>query len=139
MSDELTNRQGRRNPDAKAFVKREAEWRRVCAVLARDSVRVRVPRAFLSTLTLFFHHVSDAMCGDDRPDHGLARMRHDRDYYDLPFYMLYGRLRRAEQRMRTAHYRKALQQFQRYRELSKQREAAFRERIQHRPLVMSDE
>jgi hypothetical protein len=123
---------GRRTPGAKAFVKPEAEWRRVCAALARDRVRVSVPRAFLSTLTLLFHHVSDAMWGDDRPDHGLAKMRQGRDYYDLPFYVLYGRLRRAEQRMRTAQHRKSLQQFQRYRELSKQREAAFRERIQHR-------
>lgn len=98
-----------------------AEWRRACAALTRDSVRVRVPRAFLSTLTLFFHHVSDAMAGDDRPDHGLAKMREGRAYYRDPFYALYGTLRRAELRMRPSQARRALRLLQRYRDLSEQR------------------
>ncbi len=38
----------------------DVEWRRMCSALTRDSVRISVPRAFLSVLTLFFHHVSDA-------------------------------------------------------------------------------
>ena len=98
---------------------RDAEWRRVCSAMTSDSVRVSVPRAFLSTLTLFFHHVSDAMAGDDRPDHGLAMMRQGREYYRAPFYFLYGKLRRAEKRMRGSHHRKVLRLFHRYRELLK--------------------
>jgi hypothetical protein len=98
-----------------------AEWSRACAALTRDSVRVRVPRAFLPALTLFFHHVSDAMAGDDRPDHGLAKMREGRDYYRDPFYVLYGTLRRAELRMQPSHARRALRLLQQYRDLSEQR------------------
>ena len=102
--------------------KQDAEWRLLCSAITHDSVRVSVPRAFLSTLTLFFHHVSDAMAGDERPDHGLAQMRQGREYYRLPFYFLYGKLRRAEKRMRGTHHRKALRQFHRYQELSKKHE-----------------
>lgn len=109
---------GQRDPRSSALW---AEWRRICAALIRDSVRVRVPRAFLSTLTLFFHHVSDAMAGDDRPDHGLAKMREGRAYYRDPFYALYGALRRAELRMRPSHARRALRLLQQYRDLSEQR------------------
>jgi hypothetical protein len=43
-ADELTNQRGRQTPDAKAFMKQEAEWRRVCSALTRDRVRVRAPR-----------------------------------------------------------------------------------------------
>jgi hypothetical protein len=63
--------------------KGNAEWWRVCSAMTRDSIRVSVPRAFLSMLILFFHHVSDAMAGDDRPDHGLAKMRQGREHYRL--------------------------------------------------------
>ncbi len=94
--------------------------------MTRDCVRVTVPRAFLSTLTLFFHHVADAMAGDDRPDHGLAIMRQGRDYYRDPFYMLYGKLRRAEKNMRPSQHRQALRLFHRYHELSNQRERQWR-------------
>ncbi len=118
---DLAKLKGGRNPYGKVLKKQDAEWRRLCSAITRDSVRVSVPRAFLSTLTLFFHHVSDAATGDDRPDHGLAKMRQGREYYRFPFYFLYGKLRRAEKRMRGPHYRKALQQFHRYQELSEKR------------------
>lgn len=102
--------------------KQNAEWRRVCSAMSKDSIRIGVPRAFLSLLTLFFHHVSDAMAGDDRPDHGLAMMRQGREHYRTPFYFLYAKLRRAEKRMSGSRYRKALQLFHRYLELSKKEE-----------------
>lgn len=101
--------------------KRNEEFHRICRVITKDSVRISVPRAFLSTLTLFFHHVSDALGGDDRPDHGLAKMRQGREYYRDPFYFLYGKLRRAEKKMHPSHYRKSLQLFHRYHELQKVR------------------
>jgi len=85
--------------------------------MTKDSVRVSVPRAFLAMLVLFFHHVSDAMAGDDRPDHGLAMMRSGRKHYSDPFYFLYGKLRRASKKMSPAHERKAAQLFLRYHEL----------------------
>lgn len=109
--------------------KRSAEWRRICFAMTRDSVRISVPRAFLSTLTLFFHHVSDAMAGDDRPDHGLAKMRQGREHYQLPFYFIYGKLKRAEESMSDARHRKAVRVFHRYLELLEERERRFRERI----------
>ncbi len=112
--------------------KREAEWRRVCSAMTRDSIRISVPRAFLATLTLFFHHVSDAMAGDDRPDHGLAMMRQGREHYRLPFYFVYGKLKRAEERMSEARYRQAVRVFGRYLELLEEREKRFRERIKRR-------
>ncbi len=71
----LSKLKGWRNSYAKALKKQDAEWRRLCSAVTRDSVRVSVPRAFLPMLTLFFHHVSDAMTGDDRPDHGLAMLK----------------------------------------------------------------
>ncbi len=94
----------------------DADWRRIYSVMARDSVRLSLPRAFLSTLTLFFHHVSDAMAGDDRPDHGLAKMREGREYYRIPFRLLYGKLKRFEKKMTGSHYRKTLQLFHKYME-----------------------
>lgn len=96
------------------------ECRRLCRIMAKDSVRVSVPRAFLAMLVLFFHHVSDAMVGDDRPDHGLAKMRSGRKHYRDPFYFLYGKLRRASRKMSPAHQRKAAQLFQQYHEFLKQ-------------------
>ena len=86
----------------------DAEWNRVCGKITSDSVRAGVPRAFLPILTLFFHHVSDAMAGDDRPDHGLAKMRQGRKHYQIPFYFIYGKLRRAEKRMSRSVLRKSL-------------------------------
>lgn len=109
--------------------KLDAELLRVCSAMTRDSVRVSVPRAFLSTLTLFFHHVSDAMAGDDRPDHGLAKIRQGREHYRTPFYFLYGKLKRAEERMSTSRHRKVLQILHRYRELSDERERRFRKKL----------
>ncbi len=94
-----------------------------------DSVQVRVPRAFLPILALFFHHVSDAMGGDDRPDHGLAKMRQGREHYRPPFYFLYGKLKRAEKRMSESALRKAVGLFQRYLELSEDRDRHFREKL----------
>ena len=96
--------------------------------MTRDSVRVRVPRAFLSMLTLFFDHVSDAMGGDDRPDHGLARMRQGLEHYRIPFYFLYGKLKQAGKKMRTADSRKVLQLFNRYHELLGEQERPCRKR-----------
>jgi hypothetical protein len=80
-------------------------------------------------LTLFFHHVSDAMAGDDRPDHGLAKMRQGREHYQIPFYFIYGKLRRAEKRMSQSVLRKNLQLFYLYLELSEEREVRFREKL----------
>ena len=112
--------------------KRDAEWRRVCFTMTRDSVRISVPRAFLSTLTLFFHHVSDAMAGDDRPDHGLAKMRQGREHYRIPFYFIYGKLERAEKKMSEARHRKAARIVYRYFELLEEREKRFRETIKRK-------
>jgi len=98
--------------------KKDKELYRLCRVMAKDSVRISVPRAFLPMLTLFFHHASDAMGGDDRPDHGLAMIRKGREHYRGPFYFLYGKLRRAFKKMDRAHERKAAQLFYRYHELS---------------------
>ncbi len=100
--------------------------------MTRASVRISVPRAFLSILTLFFHHVSDAMAGDDRPDHGLAMMRKGREHYRLPFYFVYGKLKRAEERMSESRHRQAVRLFSQYLELLEERERRFRERIQER-------
>lgn len=110
----------------------DREWDRVCSSIMDDSVRVKVPRAFLSILTLFFHHVSDALCGDDRPDHGLAMMRRGKEHYRVPFYFLYGKLKRAEKKMLPSHHRKALQLFYRYHELSEARERQFQERLKQK-------
>lgn len=109
--------------------KLDAEWNRVCTKIMSDYVRVPVPRAFLPMLTLFFHHVSDAMAGDDRPDHGLAKMREGREHYRIPFYFIYGKLRRAEKRMSRSVLRKSLELFQRYLELSENREARLCEKL----------
>jgi len=109
--------------------KLEVEWKRVCGKIMSDSVRVTVPRAFLPVLTLLFHHVSDAMAGDDRPDHGLAKMRQGREHYQIPFHFIYGKLRRAEKRMSQSVLRKSLQLFHRYLELSEDREVRFREKV----------
>lgn len=100
--------------------------------MTKDSVRISVPRAFLSILTLFFHHVSDAMAGDDRPDHGLAKMRQGREHYRLPFYFVYGKLKRAEDKMSETHHRKAVQVFGQYLELLEERERSFREATKER-------
>ena len=107
----------------------DAEWRRVCSAMTRDSVRISVPRAFLPILALFFHHVSDAMAGDDRPDHGLAKMRQGREHYRLPFYFVYGKFKRAEDKLSEVHHRKAAQVFHRHLELSEERDRRFREVI----------
>ena len=122
----------KKNNGANLGDKRNAEWQRVCSAMTRDSVRISVPRAYLSTLTLFFHHVSDAMAGDDRPDHGLAKMRQGREHYRLPFYFVYGKLKRAEGRMSEARHRKAAEVFSRYFELLEKREKRFREVIKRR-------
>lgn len=114
---------------AKAKNNLDAEWQRICTAMTHDSVRVKVPRAFLSALTLFFHHVSDAMAGDDRPDHGLAKMRQGREHYRTPFYFLYGKLQKAEQKMRGSERRKVFQLFHRYHELLNERERRFREKL----------
>ena len=118
-----------KNSGANLGDKRGAEWRRVCSAMTRDSVRISVPRGFLAILTLFFHHVSDAMAGDDRPDHGLAKMRQGYEHYRIPFYFIYGKLKRAEGRMSEARHRKATEVFSRYFELLEERDKNFREAI----------
>ncbi len=112
--------------------KKNTEWQRVCSALTRDSVRISVPRAFLPILTLFFHHVSDAMAGDDRPDHGLAKMRQGREHYRFPFYFVYGKFKRAEDKMSEIRHRKATQVFYRYLELLEERDKGFREAIKRK-------
>ena len=112
--------------------KSNTEWRRICSAMTRDSARISVPRAFLSILTLFFHHVSDAMAGDDRSDHGLAKMRQGREHYRIPFYFVCGKLKRAEERMSEARHRQAVRMFSRYLELLEEQDRRFRERIKER-------
>ena len=107
----------------------DAEWRRICSAMIRDSVRIRLPRAFLPTLSLFFHHVSDAMAGDDRPDHGLAKMRQGREYYKIPFRFLCGKIRQTEKKMSAAHNRKAIQIFRRYLELLSEQDRRFAKKL----------
>jgi len=119
-------RPGRFQVKARNINKPDVEWNRICGKITSDSVQVRVPRAFLPILTLFFHHVSDAMAGDDRPDHGLAKMRQGREHYQIPFYFIYGKLRRAEKRMSRSVLRKSLQLFHQYLELSEDRKVRFR-------------
>ena len=106
---------------AREIAKLDRELYRVCSKMSRSSVRISVPKAFLSTLTLFFHHASDAMAGDNRPDHGLAMMRQGREYYKNPFYFLYGKLKRAEKKMLLSESRKACELFCRYHELQAKR------------------
>ena len=106
--------------------KPNTKYVRICRAMTQDSVRISVPRAFVPTLTLFFHHVSDAMGGDDRPDHGLAKMRQGREYYRSPFYRLYGKLKRAEKKMSASQYRKAQQLFHRYHEFSNKDRSALK-------------
>jgi hypothetical protein len=127
-SDKI-GRPGRFEVKTRDINKLGVKWNRVCRKIMSDSVHVRVPRAFLPILTLFFHHVSDAMAGDDRPDHGLAKMRQGREHYQIPFHFIYGKLRRAEKRMSQSVLRKNLQLFHLYLELSNDREARFRERL----------
>ena len=94
-----------------------------------DSVRIRVPKAFLPILALFLHHVSDAMGGDDRPDHGLAKMRQDRDTYRYPFHLLYAALRRAEKRMTPTQHRKAWKKFEELTKVIEEDDRRFREKL----------
>ena len=128
VSDEIW-RPGRFQVKARNINKPDGEWNRVCGKIMSDSVHVRVPRAFLPILTLFFHHVSDAMAGDDRPDHGLAKMRQGREHYQIPFYFIYGKLRRAEKRMSRSVLGKSLQLFHLYLELSEDRKVRFSEKL----------
>ena len=107
----------------------DAEWRRICSAITNDCVRISIPRAFLPTLTLFFHHVSDAMAGDDRPDHGLAKMRQSREHYQHPFYFLYRKFKRAEKRMKPSHLREVIKYFHRYIELLEEQKHRFQEKI----------
>jgi hypothetical protein len=72
---------------------------KMARAITRDSVRVRIPRSIIPVLTHFFDHVSDAMNGDDRPDHGLAMMRQNREYCRMPFLILRMVLKRAEKRL----------------------------------------
>lgn len=110
----------------------DKKWDRICSKIMTNNIRVKVPRAFLPVLTLFFHHISDALYGDDRPDHGLAMMRQGREYSSIPFYFLYGKLRRAEKKMSAAQQSKALRLFSKYHKLSEERERQFRERLKRK-------
>ena len=94
-----------------------------------DSVRIRVPKSFLPTLALFLHHVSDAMGGDDRPDHGLAKMRQDRDTYRYPFHLVYATVRRAEKRMTPAQHQKAWKQFEELSRVIEEDDRRFRKKL----------
>ncbi|SRR5258706_9769213 len=76
-------------------------------IFVQDSARFRLPKGAISILNHFFRHVTDAMGGDDRPDHGLARMRQGRDYYRTPFLFLRHALMRAERRLTKAQQRRA--------------------------------
>jgi hypothetical protein len=106
--------------------KLDVKWNRVYRKISSDSVHVRVPRAFLPILTLFFHHVSDAMAGDDRPDHGLAKIGKVGNI--IRFHFTLSKLRRAEKRISQSVLRKNLQLFHLYLELSEDREVRFREK-----------
>ncbi len=112
-----------------AFRRANDRFSRVALKVSRDSVRIRVPKAFLSTLALFCHHVSDAMAGDDRPDHGLAMIRQGRESYRDPFLWLYGSLSRAEKRMTTRQRRAVLRRLIQYEEAKKQSDEAFHEHL----------
>ena len=113
----------------RAFRKAQARLKNVAREVTRDSVQIRVPKAYLSTLTLFFHHVSDAMPGDDRPDHGLAMMRRGREAYRDPFYGLYGSLHRAEIRMSGQESRAALRLLWKLQETKTESDKAFQEQL----------
>ena len=69
------------------------------------------------------------MAGDDRSDHGLAMMRQGREHYRIPFYFLYGKLKRAEKRMSQSRHRKVLRVFHRYLEILEKRENRFQKTI----------
>lgn len=112
-------------PARHAFRRAKDRFSKIAGEVSRDSVRIRVPKAFLSTLALFCHHVSDAMGGDDRPDHGLAMIRQGREGYRDPFLWLYGSLYRAEKRMTTRQRRAALRRLFQYEEAKKQSEETF--------------
>ena len=102
---------------------------RIWKKLLEDAVRIRVPKAFLPILALFLHHVSDAMGGDDRPDHGLAKMRQDRDSYRYPFHLIYSAVARAEKRMTPAQQHKAWKQFDELEKMIEEDDQRFRQKL----------
>jgi len=66
------------------------------------------------------------------PDHGLAMMRQGREHYRLPFYFVYGKFKRAEDKMSEVRHRKAAQVFYQYLELLEERDSSFREAMKRR-------
>ena len=67
------------------------------------TIRVSLTPTQVQRLALLLHHFTDYMAGDERPDHGWARLK---DYRTLPsdakshWYVLAGRFKRLTQRHR---------------------------------------
>lgn len=108
----------------KIIYSQDKAWKK----LVKDSIRIRIPKAFLSTLTSFLSHASDAMAGDDRPDHGLSMIRRNREIYKQPFYLLYRNLMRAEDRLSCKQKRKAWKQLEKLRNAIDDDDRRFQER-----------
>lgn len=95
----------------------------------RDSVQVRVPRAFLPAISLFLHHSIDAMFGDDRPDHGLAKVRAGKDAFKVPTLELSRLVRRAMKRTSKEQERVALRTYWAWQSAERQVTEGFLERL----------
>jgi hypothetical protein len=98
----------------------------------QKSVRLRLPIGTISILNHFFGHVANAMGGDDRPDHGLARMREGREHYRTPFLFLRHVLARAEKRMTRSQQNRALNLYNKMMEAEKAWNEEFQMKLKSR-------
>jgi len=67
--------------------------------------------------------------GDDRPDHGLAKMRAGKEYFKDPMWFLMGLMKRAEMRMDGTIRDQACNEFWKWHKAKTENEKEFLERI----------
>lgn len=72
------------------------------------------------------------MWGDDRPDHGLARIRQGREYDRLPLLVVRHTVVHAEKRLSEGQRRRLAEQFSLYLEVEKVAQESFRARLRNR-------
>ena len=111
------------------LTKKQDELKRAIQWLESDKVTLRIPRGFVPALNLFLHHVSDALFGDDRPDHGLAKMRSGKEYFKDPMWFLMGLLKRSELKMSSDVRDRACEMFWKWHKAKTENEKEFLERI----------
>lgn len=112
--------------------RRKELWQRELAGIYKDCIRVRIPRAHLSMLSLLFHHVSDAMAGDDRPDHGLAMMRKGLEFTRGPFDNIFWGVERAYKRMTSTQRTKAARLYSEYLDAKRESDQRWRAELLQR-------